>query len=549
MKMNVVKRLLVLGISTTMILGALTGCGETEKNNEVVQGSASENQSSVGQETKQEEKQKEPVTLEWYYRGNGQQADTEEVEARINELLKDYPGLEHVSINLNCYPSSDYATQVSLAQTSGLQIDILNSVSLDFNRNVRDGSWMPLNDLISDELRAELPEWLWELGSVNGNTYFVPNYQNAFNAAYIFFPKEYMDKYGDYDEMYATLTNWDLNITERVKCLEEYVYAVRKGEETDEKYAMRLDVNDTGSLGYYFITPYDHLNSRFIVKNNGEHKVEYLFTSDEMKELYSIYADWFDKGIISPDGLNTDYTSIAYANMLNDRSTVFTPKEQVGSPEYVSGIYGKAWGMDLVAIPIQEYDYVGNSWGAGGNGVSATCENPEEAIKFIEALTTGTEIGKEIYNTVVFGIEGKHYEKDANDPNRITTLEYEGSQGGGDTSYAAMKWIMGNSFYAYKNQAVIDGQFENIKKYNEAPETQSSDHNGFVIDTSKVSVQLDQINVLYEEFVPTLLMGVAGEGWEELYNEYVKKLEVAGVNEVMAEFQAQLDAWLQANGK
>ena len=52
---------------------------------------------------------------------------------------------------------------------------------------------MPIEDYISDELKSELPEWLWELGSVDGHIYMVPNYQNAFNSGFACFPKEYME--------------------------------------------------------------------------------------------------------------------------------------------------------------------------------------------------------------------------------------------------------------------------------------------------------------------------------------------------------------------
>ncbi len=543
--MKNVKKILALGLSVAMMFGTVACGNDTNTDAPANESTTSETQTSEVAETPEV---KDPVTLEWYYRGNGQQADTDKVEARVNELLKEYPGLEHVSININCFPSADYSTQVTLAQTSGDQIDILNSVNLNFAQHVEDGSWMPLNDLISDELKAELPEWLWELGSVQGDIYIVPNYQNAFNAGYLFVPKEYMDAYGNYDEMYATMTDWNISITEKLDYLEEFTMAVRAGE-GNTKYAGYIEGIDKGQYGFYFMEPYDHLTNYFVVDNDGEHKVEFLFAKEEQKEIWAKYADWSTKGIFAPDGADTNHSDYFNQNMLGDTSYVFCTKEQVGAPEDVAALYSQAWGFEVVAIPIQEYDYVQNSWGAGGNGVSSTCKNPEEAILFIEALTTGTEIGKEIYNTMVFGLEGEHYTVDANDPDRITTLEYDGSQGGAETSYAGLKWILGNSFYAYKNQAVKDGQFENIKKYNEAPETQSSDHNGFVVSTANVTTQLEQINAVSSEYRDIFIKGLSGAEFEAKYQEYLDKLETAGLQEVIDDFQKQLDDWLAANGK
>ncbi|MBO5959268.1 MAG: hypothetical protein J6Q65_04010, partial [Lentisphaeria bacterium] len=52
------------------------------------------------------------------------------------------------------------------------------------------------------------------------------------------------------------------------------------------------------------------------------------------------------------------------------------------------------------------------------------------------AMNCGSEIGKKIYNTMVFGIEGKHYNFVDKENDRIETVEYASSQGGVDTSYA-----------------------------------------------------------------------------------------------------------------
>lgn len=539
------RKTLALLLAAAMMFGAV-GCGEKEdttSKGETPDTTASEASEDVAEEPK------EPVLLEWYYRGNGQQQDTEEVEARVNELLKSYPGLEHVTINLNCFIGSEYAQAVTLAQTSGAQIDILNSVNLgSFAEQVEKGSWMPMEDYMSDELKAELPDWLWELATVDGHIYMVPNYQNAFNQAWLLFPKEYMDKYGNYEEMTATLTNWDISITEKMEALEAYVLACNEGE-GGGKYAATIDdFNGTGQNGIGFTTPFDNLGNYFIIEDDGKHEVTYAMQSEEHYEIWKKYAEWYDMGIFAPDGINTQFSDYAYGNMMNDVSCVFSLQNGLGTPEEVAEKWSTTYGFECYAISVQQYDYIQNTWGAGGNGISATCEHPEEAALFIEALTTGTELGKEIYNTLVFGIEGKHYTKDANDPDRIVTLEYDGTQGSSDTSYAAMKWILGNSFYAYKNQAVSDDYYVIAKEMNESPDTVASSHNGFVVSSEKVTTQLEQLNAVYNEYIYNLKDGVCGSaGFEDFYNEYMDKLETVGVNDVIAEYQRQLDEWLAAN--
>ena len=134
---------------------------------------------------------------------------------------------------------------------------------------------------------------------------------------------------------------------------------------------------------------------------------------------------------------------------------------------------------------------------------------------------------------------------DPTDPDRIETLEYTSSQGGVDTSYAAMKWIMGNTFYAYKNQAVLDDDLKIALEYNESPNTASSRLVGFTVKLEDIQTYIDQIKAVEGEYETTLLYGYAGvDGWEKTYKEYCEKLEAAGLSIVLKELQSQLDAFL-----
>lgn len=539
------KKLIALLLGATMIM-SVAGCGQSEptKTPEASEPAAASSEEKSSSVVESAPEPKDPITLEWYFRGNGQQQDTDKIEEAVNELLKEYPGLEHVSININCFPGSEYAQQISLAQTSGAQMDIVNSVNIDFYQHVADGTWMPMDEYISDTLKEELPEWLWEMGSVDGTIYMVPNYQNAFNTGYMAFPKEYVDKYSNIDDIKAVLQDPSKTLKEKAACLEEYVMSVRAGE-GNTKYATVLDSGNTaGTLGFYFTTPFDVLTGSFIVVD-GTDKVIHAYEQDYYKDAWSIYADWYDKGIYSPDGEATDNSKYQHAKMMEPTSYAFSTKEMYGSEERVANTFSAMWGFDVYAVNVQDYNYIQKNWGAGGNGISSTSEYPEEAALFLEAITCGSEVGKKIYNTVVFGLEGEHWEwvDQAND--RIKTLEYDGSQGGVDTSYAAMKWICGNSFYAYKNQAVLDDQYPVAKELNEDPATVSSSLIGFVPDISAIETELQQIKAVEAEYSTSLNRGTKGAaGVDAYYEEMMNKLKEAGLEKVREELQKQIDAFL-----
>lgn len=535
------------GLLCVGVAFGMCGCAKSGETGGMTDGTvsgSSAGSSDVGGEAKA------PVRLEWYFRGNGEQQDTSLVEDEVNEILKSFPGLEHVSVNINCFTGSEYQQQVTLAQSAEQQIDILNTVSLtSFPQEVENGTFLELEDLLSEDLRAELPEWLWKLGSIGGHVYMVPNYQQAMNRAYFFTPEVYMEKYGDFERMEAVLTNPESSLDEISGVLEEYLYAVRAGE-GETKYLPSVPhqmVNHgTGTLGFYMTDCYDSLYNDFIIME-GSDEVIYKKTAPWAVEGYAKAAEWYDKGIIYPDIMTANELDLEFGNMLNPVSYAGCFKETIGSAERAAEIYSKDWGFELTAIAVQSEYYIQNSWAAGGNGIYTGCKHPGEAIRFIEALTTGTEKGKQIYNLLVFGIEGRHYEKDETDPERIRTLEYTSSQGGVDTSYAGLKWIIGNSFYAFKNQAVLDDANEIAKELNESPDTKFSRYAGFTVSTANVSMMLDQIQAVEKEFASSLSFGVEGaDGWKARYDDFAAKLRAAGIEEVLAEFQKQVDEF---NGK
>lgn len=240
-----------------------------------------------------------------------------------------------------------------------------------------------------------------------------------------------------------------------------------------------------------------------------------------------------------PDILTADEGDYNTNNMMNATSFVWCVNNGIGDEETISETISANYGFDVVAIPIRENYYIGRSWGAGGNGITANCEHPEEAIRLLELMNT--EEGKDLYNMIVYGLEDVHYTKI--DDENITTLDYDGSQAGTDAPYGAMKWIMGNTFHAYLNQGCTVGENEISLAINENPDNVISDLIGFVLDTSKIETQLEQIQAVVTEYESTLRAGAKGADWENYYNEYIEKVEKAGLEEVLTEIQAQVDAF------
>ena len=68
---------------------------------------------------------------------------------------------------------------------------------------------------------------------------------------------------------------------------------------------------------------------------------------------------------------------------------------------------------------------------------------------------------------------------------------------------------------------------------------------GFTFDATPVKTELANCSAVISEFIPVLSNGAGDPA--ELLPQFLSRLENAGVNTIIAEKQAQLDAWKAAN--
>ena len=477
------------------------------------------------------------ITLEWYYRGNGLQEDTQDVNDRVNELLHAVPGFEKINIHLNPYTASDYKNAVILAQSENAQIDILSTVGLNWAQEVRNGTYISLSDYLESDaysaLANELPDWLWDSMSLDGEVYMVPNYQRANTTPVLIFPKAYAEGL-NLEVIKANIADgW--TTTELNNIMKSIVDNARRISGKDTKYMLPVGWNPT-SATYPEYIEYLTSNSGVAIREDGT-TFENWFANSDVKAIYAEAAQIKVDGYIHPE-TSVNISSLYNENMMKDDAIVAYITTGYGTMEQNEARVSATYGFDVVTISLQENYFMPANWGAGGNGITTYCEHPEEAMKFLQLINT--EAGAEIYNTIVYGLEGEHYTKNAD--GTIKTLEYDGSQGGATTSYAALKWIMGNTRYAWLNQGCDPFDVEIMDSVNNNPDNVKSPMIGFVFDTADVENELSRVAAVIKEYNNTIRFGMAGANFENIYNEFLSKLEAAGIGEIIAEGNAQFSA-------
>ena len=492
------------------------------------------------------------VTLHWWYRGNGEQADTELVNAKVNEMLQTYEGLENVKVVLHPFAPSDYQTQVLLGLSAGEPMDILNTVSLNLYQLVEDGTLRPIDEYmpLATELTAELPQQMIDYGKVDGVQYIICHQQQIANGRSLAIPTEYIEKgWVDGDKLYDMFRSDNYGkytVTEMMDELEKALLAVREGTGNSSIYLTSMA--DSGTSNYnIFIGYHDSVSgyttTQALQIDNATHTVYFTDMEPGVTDAMARMGEWYDKGYVYPD-VTAELQSI----YTKDYLTTDAPKALLnfsngtGTAEYLTEFNTTAYGNPVTVYQLNDNYYAPMTYAAGGDGITASCEHPEEAMKFIQCMNT--ERGKEIYNTIVYGIEGTHWAFNE-DGKTIRTFGYDGPQGGSDYLYSAHKWVMGNTRNAYLNQACTQQTLDIIDEINYGDHTIKSALTGIVLKSDDFSIELDQVNALYKEFHDSLTNGVKGaDGWQAYYDEYIDKMQKAGLEKVLAGYQAQVDAYL-----
>lgn len=488
-------------LASVSVVSAMSGCGQ-KKEGDDAQGK---------------------VTLRYVMTGPGKQEDSDEVWMAFNEKLHEH--LPNIDVEFEVFPMSEYKQQFMLMQTSDEQIDIVNMYGLTFPTEVENGTLAPLDDLLEKygaDVNAALPEWLWEYMKIDGVQYGIPSYQmlSTFNS--YAFQQEQADKYLDKEALKKALYSSNHITDEVYKILEDYM---QKLKDNGELY---LGINQwKPEKGYESI-----LSNYTIDIDDPECKVMYKFRREDIKKDYERQAQWYKKGFIREDSLSANDS--ANKQGTKDGYVIWTEQYTPWLEENLE----KSYGMDIELIPLTEKYYISKDNVASGTGIMAASKHKKEAMQVLNLLQSD----RELYNLLVFGIEGKHYNKISD--TRIET-PYTSGQGSMNDKYGIYKWIVGNTSLAYDTQNEHEG-YSKWWQEDVNSSTWRSRLIGFIPDTTAIADKIDQINAIKGEYMASLTSGSL-DNWEQVYDEWMQKIEAAGNSEVEAELQKQIDEFLKSN--
>ena len=167
------------------------------------------------------------------------------------------------------------------------------------------------------------------------------------------------------------------------------------------------------------------------------------------------------------------------------------------------------------------------------NAISATSEDPESGLKFLNWLYAS----EENHTLFHYGIEGTHYTKTGD--HRFEQIKGED----GNALYVMDTWMTGYLPYIYFSSNTPDSHLDyyNYKSDNYV----ISPAAGFLFDAS--SVQSELTNLQTEIIASIYPIKVGMVSYEDNIVAAIEKLKAAGLDTYLEEYRTQFAAYLEAN--
>jgi putative aldouronate transport system substrate-binding protein len=439
------------------------------------------------------------------------------VEDAINEIT--VPKI-NVKVKLKPLSISNYSQQINLSIQSGEKLDVFHTLG-DLNQYISKNQVIALDDLIENYAQGTkelLGEDFLKATQSNGKTYAIPAYKGYAIAPNLVYRTDIMETLGISPDSIKSIEDLD-SVFAKVK----------------EKYPDMVPVAPTnqGVSGVLLtIEGCDYLTDDFFkptaVLMGDSTKVVNYYETDAFKEKIKIARDWYNKGYILKDAAtsNTLATELISSDRCFSYIASYAGKE---SAAQISALTGKPMGMVRLAEPYLSTTNVNAvSW-----AISVTSEKPEAAMKFLNMTYTD----KSVINMLIYGIENRDYVKVDDDH-----VKYPDGQDSNSVPYTAQLscGIVGNQFIQYS----MEGQSTDDLRLMEAENKNSAKSKafGFTFDSTTVKTEYSSVINVINEYLPGLNCGSLDPD-KEIPN-FINKLKEAGMDNIVAEKQKQLDAWL-----
>ena len=452
------------------------------------------------------------------------QEEIQRVEDAINDHILNDLGVTDVKMHLTFASLSDYQTNMSMDLAAGAVHDII--LAFPFNTWQANGYMTNLDPYLDNELAGAmgvLPKD-WDLcGKVDGSIYAIPCYKGLSLSWKWFYDHAYVD--GVIDP--STVTDLD-SLEDALTVLKEKYPDEHFIVFPNQLVTLENFVDHTSQIGTYTATVGDDTT------------VVNYYATDAYKRGVERAYKWVQNGWCDPEGSNNTLGHDALVLSGSAKGVIMGHAYSIETCDAMFDDNSKAHtenGIDFGCVQIGISDMATNGL---VYGVAYTSPNPAAAAKLMNIIWTDEFVA----SALIYGLEGVSYVWNEDH----TSIEWPEGLNMGTVPYSALYTCgaFGNQFLLYgmdSNTSESDKQFmKDLMDQSWYPR-----QFGFTPSTENVQTQVAAVANIVNQYNTTLTYGE--EDPAEVLPEFLADLEAAGINDIVADYQAQLDAWLAENGK
>ena len=452
--------------------------------------------------------------------------DLKAVEDAINAIT-----IPEINVKVELYPLgiSEASSQVSLMISSGSQLDLVVSLGrTEFQSLVNTNMLLDLTDLLHEYGQGIVAN---AANAINGGAfgdalYGIPSVEKYGNSYGVMIAKEVVDAVG-----------WTKLDSLTPAELGEFL------AKAHELYPDKTLIHISGGAGNIGIFDYmynvDNLCASLgcggimgIGEGEGD-KIVNVFATDEYREFCKLMHEWYEAGYINMDAptcAESDQSFIQSGQALG-----FFQQTELDMVPSQSG----ATGVELVALNTRPHTLVTQNIASGLWSIPFTCKNPEAAMKFMNLMWEN----EDIINLIYYGIEGLDYRKLDDGTGRIGFLEGESPQTCG---YHQWFGIYGNTPLRMVWDTLPADFKDQLAAFNaEVSESNTSRYLGYCFNSEPVKTQFTAVQNVITTYRNSLECGAVDP--DVMLPEFLQALEAAGINDIIAANQKDLDAWIAEN--
>ena len=448
------------------------------------------------------------------------------VEGVLNEYLEPLIG---VDIELHPLDMFQYTDQINLVLSAGdEQVDIFMPMA-GLSNYVNKGQIISLDDYIEEITPAMelMGEEFMKSSYINGSLYSLPVYKANTFQWYFMCRKDMAEE-----------TGIDLSTIKSVQDLEPLLEAVH------ENHPDIYPLGPTNPNDFQLVAAADGPESGVDIDYLGDNPdtctgavidntdtVENFYASDAFKEMVERAYNWNQKGLLMPEAsVSPDIASdlIAAGRCFGSIIGYGYPMSDAMANSGNYGEYEMTWAEP--ATDLMQSSAFNNQFSIG-----YTSADPAAAARLMNLLWTD----EYVVNTIIYGLEGEDYVIPENFDPLNQMPDYPEGMAAETVPYQARIscGCFGNNFLMYGFMGdVMDFGMDLINN------SKRSKYLGFLYDGSACKTEITAVNNVIKQYYTGLVCGEINP--EEVLPTFIEELEDAGINDIIADKQAQLDAWL-----